>query len=470
MRFLVDNILVQSEEPLLNIRKKVAERLGAHLRGLQIEIIRRRWVRMEEGGAICLTVIAETNEFLRNTSTFAFPGINECDTSKLDWKVRPVVAGFGIPGIIAALYLAKRGLKPIVLERGCGLHQESARPKAKVTLTPDGEGGVFAQNGATLSLDLLDTSLRVFLESEGIVFEGTDCHRLLSAAEVRSLILTMHQKILAYGGEIHFGATYLGVKKRFGKIKAVVYESEGVTKLIKTDKLLLTYGACNDVFYIGTSIPASPLDFNECIYGKKYVDSNMPIYLSTSETRLGQSGRGICITGLNKARVVDIGSPSEMCLQAFNYDQKGRYVHTFIAVESTKEEAENICKNAYDATKAKKVPCSTVADFMAKRTPLRLGATKPERITDIRLESFPKLLGPTFAKRFASAISQFSKTHPYLLEKDAVLEGLLILAGCRDGSAKIIDGICVSRVPATQCMDFAARANAGFDAAQLLCR
>ena len=468
MKFIVDNVIISEGDGLPTIRKKTAERLGAHAQGLRVEVIKRRWIRSEIGGAVCLSVIAETNEFLRSTSSFARFEEPVIDTEPLVWKCRPVVVGFGLSGIIAALYLAKRGLRPIVLERGPALDNRPLVPTKKNPLTRDGEGSILAQIGSLFCLDDFDPRLKALLEAEGIAFPGPEAHRFLEPAKVRSILTTLHQKIVSYGGEILFNANYLGTKTRFGKIKGVVYKSGGAESFIKTNKVLLACGACDDMFYIGTGLPALPRTFNECVYGKKTIDDKHPLYIAQSTLKI-QSARAILITGLCGARVVDIGSTAGMCIQAYNFDGKGRHVQSLLGVEISREEGEKICKNTYDASKPTHVPCSSVADFYAKRTPLRLGSIKPEKIADIRLDNYSKILGVGPAKRLAAAFTQFAKTHPYLDSKDAIFEGLFLLAGCESDEPKNLNGVWASCVPVSKCMDFAAKATAGFKAALRLC-
>ncbi len=468
MKFLIDDIYISENDPQTTIRKKVADKLGANYRNLRVEVKAKRWVRTDKGGMIRLRVVAETNEFLRSTSVLPMVSESISKSKELSWKERPVVAGFGIPGIVAAFYLAKLGLRPIVLERGNSLSVKASSPKDKETLNPDGEGGFLAYTGALFCLDNLDPELFALFEDVGLSFQGTDACRFLSPSQLRDIIAKLHSEILNRGGEIIFNATYLGVRKRFGKFKGVLYEHRGQTKLIKSTKLLLTYGANDDVFYVGTSAPASPSNYNNAIYGRKTIDLRTPPYYAEHELKLGQSGKGLFITGLQNARVTDIGSRSELCLQSYNYDGKGRHVHSFIGIEIPKEEAEKICKGAYDANKPKHIPCSGINDFLSKKTPLRLGAIKPERVSDIRLENFAKLMGAAVAKRLATALTHFAKSYPYLLAKDSIFEGLMVLPGCKDGEPKIIDGVYVSRIPATKTMDFAAKATAGFRAAKLM--
>ena len=469
MKFLVDDILVNENDAPATIRKKVADRLGANYRSLRIQVLNRRWIRNEDGGHVLLSVLAETNEFLRSTTTFAYSGDPDPKLDKPSWKDRPVVAGFGIPGIVAAYYLVKRGLKPIVLERGDSLTKQGTTPKDKETLSPDDEGGIFAHSGGIYNTDNMDKELRAMLAEDGILFSEPDAYRFLTPIQVRTIISKLHSYIVDRGAEILFNATYLGIKKRFGRFKGVIYSHEGTTKIIKTTKLLLTYGACDDVFFVGTSVPALPQNFNNCIYDRKIIDEKAAPFYVESEIKLPQTTKGLFLTGLKNARVMDIGFRSEMCLQTYNFDGKGKYTHSFIGVETTKEEAEKICKGAYDTGKPRRIPCSGVNDFLAKKNPLRLGSIKPERVADIRLDSFAKLMGAITARRLANVLNHYAKTYPYLIAKDSILEGLMVFSGCKDSEPQKIDGVYVSRVAAIHSMDFSAKATSGFRAAKLMC-
>ena len=469
MKYLVDDILVNENDSQIEIRKKVANHLGANYRTLRIEIVRRRWVRTETGGAIRLCVLAESSEFLRSTTAFSYNPEEESSCTSLKWKERPVVVGFGVPGIVAAYYLAKRGLRPIVLERGNSISIQGTSPKDRETLNPDGEGGLFSYTGMMLCLDNLDPELNRMFESDDITFGGPDAYRFVSPLELRTILAKLHSAIIDAGGEVIFNATYLGIKKWFKRMKGVLYNHEGRTKLIKTTKLLLTYGASDDTFFIGTSIPCLEQPYNECVYGRKIVDSKAAPFYVEQEIKVGRASKVLFLTGLKGARVMDIGTRSELCMQSYNFDGKGRHVHSLIGVEATKEEVERICKNAYDASKPKRIPCSAVNDYVAKRNPLRLGSIKPEKVGDIRLDSFSKLLGPTVSKRFSSALNHLAKTYPYLLSKDTILEGLFAMPGCNDDKPIKVDGAFVSRIPASRAFDFASKATGGYRAAKLLC-
>lgn len=468
MKFLVDNILVCPDDGASAIRKKVAERLGAHVQKLHVEVVSRRWVRTEEGGSISLTVIAETNEFLRSTSSFSRPAEITLNSTPLEWKQNPVVVGFGLSGMIAALYLAKRGLRPLVLERKAPFEDKPLPRVRKTALLKEKENGSPTKFGSLLLLNNLDPRLKVLLEEEGIKFEGPDSQRFLDPSALGSIMTSLREKIVSYGGEIRFGATYLGTKKRFGKTRGVLFEEGGVEKLFKTNKILLANGAYDDAYFLGASVPTLVQTFNEIVYGKKVIDSRYPLYLAKQMGK-GQGAKPLLITGLKGVRVIDAGTEEERCVQAYAFDGKGKHVHSFIGVEISAEEAEKVCKNAFDANKPGKIPCSSVADFYAKRTPLRLGLIKPEKTSDIRLENFSKILGANLAKRFVGAIGQFAKTYPYLEGKDSILEGLFLLSGCHDGHPKRIDGLCVCCIPAAASFDFASKATAGFKAALLLC-
>ena len=152
-------------------------------------------------------------------------------------EFRPVVIGFGPAGIFAALILAERGLRPLVLERGRDGDTRQAQVEAFWSggpLDPEsnvqfGEGGAGAFSDGKLNTGVNDPRihwiLQQFVEAgaqEEILYDakphvGTDV--------LHTVVKNLRRRIERAGGEIRFGA----------KLRSLSWDETGLTGLTYTE-------------------------------------------------------------------------------------------------------------------------------------------------------------------------------------------------------------------------------------------
>ena len=132
---------------------------------------------------------------------------------------RVVVVGAGPAGLFAALRLIELGLRPIVLERGKDVH-ERRRDIARISREHKvdaesnyafGEGGAGAYSDGKLytrSKKRGDVSrvLRIFCAHGASTDILCDAHPHIGTDRLPRIIENMRGRILASGGEVHFGA------------------------------------------------------------------------------------------------------------------------------------------------------------------------------------------------------------------------------------------------------------------------
>ncbi len=152
---------------------------------------------------------------------------------------RPAIVGFGPAGMFAAYVLAKAGLRPIVLERGLAVEErmEIVRKFRQSGILDTecniqfGEGGAGTFSDGKLHTGIKDPRIRFVLETfaecgapSEILWQakphiGTD--------KLTETVRNLREKIIAFGGEIHFGAKLTGYSQKDGKLTALQYMQHG---------------------------------------------------------------------------------------------------------------------------------------------------------------------------------------------------------------------------------------------------
>lgn len=176
-------------------------------------------------------------------------------------RPRPVVVGMGPAGLFCALFLARAGIAPIILERGRPVEERARQVEAlwqNGTLDPQsnvqfGEGGAGAFSDGKLQTGIHDPRVRTVLETfaafgapEDILYVqkphvGTDV--------LRTVLKNFRAELLRLGCDIRFFSTFTDVELKDGAVRSITVSGPQGDYSLPCDTLILAPGhSARDTF------------------------------------------------------------------------------------------------------------------------------------------------------------------------------------------------------------------------------
>ncbi|HWR55694.1 MAG TPA: hypothetical protein VN462_04275, partial [Negativicutes bacterium] len=184
----------------------------------------------------------------------------------------PVVVGMGPAGLFAALWLAKYGFKPILLERGRDVDTrmadvaafwrgEALHPESNVQFG-EGGAGTFSDGKLTTRVNdpLMEHVLRALVDA-GAPPEITYLHKPhIGTDRLRTVVKKLREKIIALGGQVHFQSKVTDILLTGGRIAGVEIND---TAQMSCQLLLLGIGhSARDTYQLlydrGVAVEAKP--------------------------------------------------------------------------------------------------------------------------------------------------------------------------------------------------------------------
>ena len=186
---------------------------------------------------------------------YCFPQVTR--TSSL----RPVVVGMGPAGLFAALFLARAGLPPVILERGRPVEERTAdvtRFWAGGPLDPNsnvqfGEGGAGTFSDGKLTTGIKDGRIPAVLEvlvSHGAPEDIMWSHKPHIGTDVlREVVKSIRQELLDRGAEIRFSHTFTSLDIRNGTVAGLSVLTPAGEYGMEADAVVLAPGhSARDTF------------------------------------------------------------------------------------------------------------------------------------------------------------------------------------------------------------------------------
>ncbi len=197
------------------------------------------------------------------------------------WRrsVRPVVVGAGPAGLFCALTLARRGARPLLMERGQPVEQrvqDVERLEQQGLLNEEsnvlfGEGGAGAFSDGKLTCGLNSPHIQTVLQT---LYQCGAPESILTAQKphvgtdvLRQVLVCARQKLIELGGEVRFGCKVTGLSLRDGKVSGVKYvsfrENKAEEGFFETGTVFLAIGhsardTCRWLYALGLPMEQKP--------------------------------------------------------------------------------------------------------------------------------------------------------------------------------------------------------------------
>lgn len=388
---------------------------------------------------------------------------------------RPVVIGAGPAGLFCCYYLAKAGLRPILLERGKCVEERSSDVHAfwetgnlnTESNVQFGEGGAGAFSDGklnTLNKDPFGYQteiLKLFVEmgAEPRILYEQKPH--LGTDKLISIVKNLRKEIIRLGGEVRFSAKVTDflieeikeagrIESECGKsIKGVIINEE---EKLYSEHIVLAIGhSARDTFLtleksefvmepkafaVGYRVQHPQKDIDISQYGEENLGKLPPApYKLTAKAKNGRSVYSFCMCP--GGYVVNSSSEENaLCINGMSYsDRGGENANSAIIVSVTPEDFEekgplsgmyfqrNLEQRAYERGKGA-IPLQRLEDFINDRASEDEGDIRACMKGRFSFANLRGLLPTELEEAFLDGMEQFAGKIPVFCHKDTILAGV----------------------------------------------
>lgn len=378
-------------------------------------------------------------------------------------KNRPVIIGFGPCGMFCALTLARRGFRPIVLERGANV---DARTKAvenfwqngildKSSNVQFGEGGAGTFSDGKLTTRIGDKAVTKILE-EFVAHGAPEDILYTSMAHIgtdilKNVVKSIRAEIIESGGEVRFLTKVSEIKTKNNSVKGIKL-SDGSE--IACDAVVLAIGhSARDTYEMlfskGISMVQKPFsvgvraehlreDIDRAMYGKYAGNATLgaaPYKLSYRENDRGCYSFCMCpggvvvnasseeghlvVNGMSYRARDKINSNSAICVSVSGKDFGTSHPLGAVFFQRQLEKA------AYNAGGGDfSVPVQRLGDYFDGRKSVKFGRVKPSVLPKTEFFDLNEIFSPGINDFLKKGFSNFEKKIKGFADFDVLLTGV----------------------------------------------
>lgn len=379
-------------------------------------------------------------------------------------KNRPIVVGMGPAGLFAALFLARKGYKPLVIERGEDVDNRTKRVE-KFWETGElnsnsnvqfGEGGAGTFSDGKLTTRIKDRRCDFILEAlvehgapndityKGKPHVGTDI--------LKDVVKNIREEIKSLGGEVKFNSLLNGIKSENGHLTAAIVDGEE----IPCEELVLAIGHSSrdtyemlhkegilmvpKAFAMGVRIEHPQELINENQYGECSIHPKLHAaeYMLTYQDK--EKNRGIYSFCMCPGGVV-VGAASEegrLCVNGMSYHarDKENANAAMVVTVSPEDFGSNhplggmYFQRHYEELAYKlgggdyAVPVQLAGDFLEDRVSTKLGRVTPSVAPKYVFADLRKCLPDFVVESLKDGLKNFDRKIKGYGAEDAVMTGI----------------------------------------------
>ena len=385
-------------------------------------------------------------------------------SGSLSLKNRPIIVGFGPSGIFAALLLAKRGYKPLVLERGLDVDQRSLHVDhfwktgeySEHSTILFGEGGAGTFSDGKLTTLITDYRCRYVLSS--LVMHGAQKEIMyinkphIGTDILKGVIKNIRKEIISLGGDIRFNSNVTDLIIENSQLKGLIVNHH---ETIQTDVCLLGVGhSARDTFEViykhGINIIQKPFSIgvriehpqeliNQAQYGNyaKYPNLGAADYKLSYHATNNRSAYTFCMcpggyvmcatseeggvvtNGMSESKRDNVNANSAFLVNVnpsdFGSDHPLAGVHFQRAFE---KKAFQLAGSNYYA------PIQLVGDFLKDQLSTKLGSVIPSYTPGYTFVKMTDILPPYVTDTLKESIIAFDRKIKGFSMHDAVMTGV----------------------------------------------